>query len=36
VAVWKLVGLYSGKGAKSPAPVSPAWRNNTWRSRQKR
>jgi hypothetical protein len=31
VAVWKLVGLYTGKGVKSPAPV-----NNTWRNRQKR
>ena len=36
VAVWKLVGLYSGKGVKSPAPVSHAWRNTTWRNRQKR
>jgi hypothetical protein len=36
VAVWKLVGLYSGKGVKSPAPIDNNWRNNTWRSRQKR
>ena len=36
VAVWKLVGLYSGKGVKSPAPVNTSWRNNTWRNRQKR
>ena len=36
VAVWKLVGLYSGKGVKSPAPVNGTWRNNTWRNRQKR
>ena len=31
VAVWKLVGLYSGKGVKSPAPIDNNWRNNTWR-----
>ena len=36
VAVWKLVGLYKGKGAKSSAPVSPHWQNTTWQKRQKR
>jgi hypothetical protein len=37
VGVWKLVGLFTGKGAKSPAPVdNTGWRNTTWRSRQKR
>jgi hypothetical protein len=36
VAVWKLVGLYTGKGVKSPAPVNNNWQNNTWRNRQKR
>ncbi|HUB65427.1 MAG TPA: hypothetical protein VL996_13460 [Methylocella sp.] len=36
VGVWKLVGVFSGKGAKSPAPVNKSWRNNTWVNRQKR
>ena len=36
VGLWKLVGLYSGKGVKDPAPDNYGWRNNTWRKRQKR
>ena len=36
VGVWKLVGVFSGKGAKAQAPVSTRWQNNTWRNRQKR